>query len=215
MSSIAGWWVLANTVSSEQEIKRSRFLCTLSPIQSLSEGQQIIRQQKQQHPQAAHVCSAMLLPAEPTGQPQAFSDDGEPSGTAGKPMLAVLQGAELVGICATVVRYYGGVQLGTGGLVRAYSDAVRQTLVLAESEFLPIRHLADLSLSYACFDAMQRLWHNRWLVEQQEFSQQVRLTVSIAQSDQQEFEQHFMHTVLRVKESQATLLWHNSSKQES
>lgn len=212
---MSGYWVLAKTVSSEQEIKRSRFLCTLWPILSLAEGQQIIRQQKQQHPQAAHVCSAMLLPAIPTGQPQAFSDDGEPSGTAGKPMLAVLQGSGMVGLCATVVRYYGGIQLGTGGLVRAYSDAVRQALVLAQREFIPIRHPARLCLSYASFEAMQRVWQNRWLIEQQEFDQQVRLTVQIAQSDQQECEQQFMQTILRLKDLQASFIWHNPSEQES
>jgi len=212
---MSGYWVLAKTASSEQEIKRSRFLCTLWPIQSLAEGQQIIRQQKQQHPQAAHVCSAMLLPAGPTGQPQAFSDDGEPSGTAGKPMLAVLQGSGIVGICASVVRYYGGVQLGTGGLVRAYSDAVRQALLSAPREFVPIRHQADLCLSYAAFETMQRLWQNRWLIEQQEFDQQVRLTVRIAQSDQQEFEQQFMQTILRLKELQASIIWHRNAEQGS
>ncbi|MBP8227006.1 MAG: YigZ family protein [Pararheinheimera sp.] len=212
---MSGCWVLAKTALFEQEIKRSRFLCTLWPIQSLAEGQQIIRQQKQQHPQAAHVCSAMLLPARATGQPQAFSDDGEPSGTAGKPMLAVLQGSGLVGLCATVVRYYGGIQLGTGGLVRAYSDAVRQALTLAEREFIPIRQRASLSVPYAVFEAIQRQWQHRWLIDQQEFEQQVRLIVRIAQSDQQEFEQQFMQTILRLKEPQATLIWHNPSEQDS
>lgn len=212
---MSGCWVLAKTALFEQEIKRSRFLCTLWPIQSLAEGQQIIRQQKQQHPQAAHVCSAMLLPARATGQPQAFSDDGEPSGTAGKPMLAVLQGSGLVGLCATVVRYYGGIQLGTGGLVRAYSDAVRQALTLAEREFIPIRQRASLSVPYAVFEAIQRQWQHRWLIDQQEFEQQVRLIVRIAQSDQQEFEQQFMQTILRLKETQATLIWHNLSEQDS
>ena len=206
---------MAKTALFEQEIKRSRFLCTLWPIQSLAEGQRIIRQQKQQHPQAAHVCSAMLLPAAATGQPQAFSDDGEPSGTAGKPMLAVLQGSGLVGLCATVVRYYGGIQLGTGGLVRAYSDAVRQALTLAEREFIPIRQRASLSVPYAVFEAIQRQWQHRWLIDQQEFEQQVRLIVRIAQSDQQEFEQQFMQTILRLKEPQATLIWHNPSEQDS
>lgn len=157
----------------------------------------------------------MLLPAAATGQPQAFSDDGEPSGTAGKPMLAVLQGSGLVGLCATVVRYYGGIQLGTGGLVRAYSDAVRQALTLAEREFIPIRQRASLSVPYAVFEAIQRQWQHRWLIDQQEFEQQVRLIVRIAQSDQQEFEQQFMQTILRLKEPQATLIWHNPSEQDS
>ena len=212
---MSGYWELAETAVSEQEIKRSRFLCTLWPIQSLAEGQQIIRQQKQQYPQAAHVCSAMLLPAAPTGQPQACSDDGEPSGTAGKPMLAVLQGSGMVGLCATVVRYYGGIQLGTGGLVRAYSDAVRQALMQAERRFIPLRQQASLVVPYAMFEAMQRLWQNRWLVDQQDFDQQVRLTVRIAQSDQQEFEQQFMQTLIRLKQPQATLQWHNPSTQDS
>ena len=156
-----------------------------------------------------------MLPAGATGQPQAFSDDGEPSGTAGKPMLAVLQGSGMVGLCATVVRYYGGIQLGTGGLVRAYSDAVRQALVLAQREFIAIRHQANLVVPYAVFEAIQRLWQHRWLIDQQEFDQQVRLTVRIAQSEQQEFEQQFMQTILRLKEPQATLMWHNPSEQDS
>jgi len=130
-------------------------------------------------------------------------------------MLAVLQGSGLVGLCATVVRYYGGIQLGTGGLVRAYSDAVRQALTLAEREFIPIRHQASLSVPYAVFEAIQRQWQHRWLIDQQEFDQQVRLTVRIAQSDQQEFEQQFMQTILRLKEPQATLIWHNPSEQDS
>lgn len=212
---MSGSWVLANKVSVETEIKRSRFLCTLWPIQSLAEGQQIIRQQKQQHPQAAHVCSAMLLPAEPTGQPQAFSDDGEPAGTAGKPMLAVLQGSGMVGLCAGVVRYYGGIQLGTGGLVRAYSDVVRQALTLAEREFIPVWHQASLLVPYAVFEAMQKQWQNRWLIDQQEFGQQVRLIVRVAQSEQQEFEQQFMQTIVRLKEPQAILTWHHLPEQDS
>jgi putative IMPACT (imprinted ancient) family translation regulator len=65
------------------------------------------------------------------------------------------------------------------------------------------------------FEAMQRLWQNRWLVDQQDFDQQVRLTVRIAQSDQQEFEQQFMQTLIRLKQPQATLKWHNPSTQDS
>jgi uncharacterized YigZ family protein len=210
---MSGSWVLAKTASSEFEIKRSRFLCTLWPVQSLAEGQQMIRRQKQQHPQAAHVCSAILLPAEASGQPQACSDDGEPAGTAGKPLLAVLQGSGLVGICATVVRYYGGIQLGTGGLVRAYSQAARQALQGSEREFIPVRLQAELVLPYAVFEALQRFWQHRWLIDQQDFAQQVRLNVRIAQSDQQEFEQHFMQTLLRLKEPEASLVWSQSQGQ--
>ncbi len=80
-----------------------------------------------QHPSATHVCWALLA-----GGQSAANDDGEPSGTAGRPMLEVLRRQELDGVLATVVRYYGGVKLGAGGLVRAYTDAVAQALLKSE-----------------------------------------------------------------------------------
>lgn len=78
---------------------------------------------KEQHPGAAHVCWALMA-----GGHSAAVDDGEPSGKAGKPMLEALRYQDLEGVLATVVRYYGGIQLGAGGLVRAYTDCVAQAL---------------------------------------------------------------------------------------
>ena len=80
-----------------------------------------------QHPGAAHVCWALLA-----GGQSAANDDGEPGGTAGRPMLEVLRHQQLEGVLATVVRYFGGVKLGAGGLVRAYTDAVAQALLGAD-----------------------------------------------------------------------------------
>ncbi|WP_337841923.1 YigZ family protein [Rheinheimera sp.] len=200
---MSGFWWLATTASSEQEIKRSRFLCTLWPINSLEQGQAIIQQQKQQHSSAAHVCSAMLLAPGPSGQPAASSDDGEPSGTAGRPMLAVLQGSGLVGVCATVVRYYGGVLLGTGGLVRAYSDAVRQALLQAERRFQPELRWAKVTLSYPAYERMQRQWGKQWLIEWYEFQALVQLTLAIPKLQQAEFEDDLM----RYSDRQASLMW--------
>jgi len=189
---MTGYWLLANTASSELEIKRSRFLCTLWPIESLAQGHTIIKQQKQRHSSAAHVCSAMLLVPTSSGQAAASSDDGEPAGTAGRPMLAVLQGAELTGICATVVRYYGGIQLGTGGLVRAYSDAVRQALLLAERRFQPRLLYADVVMPYASFETMQRQWGEHWLIEQQCFTAEVSLRLAIPEHMREQFEAQLM-----------------------
>ncbi|MFC4656533.1 MULTISPECIES: IMPACT family protein [Rheinheimera] len=200
---MSGCWLLAATASSEQEIKRSRFLCTLWPVSSLEQGQVIIQQQKQLHSSAAHVCSAMLLAPGPTGQPAASSDDGEPSGTAGRPMLAVLQGSGLAGVCATVVRYYGGIQLGTGGLVRAYSDAVRQALLVAERRFQPELIGAELELSYPAFEAMQRQWGNVWQLESQQFQAVVQLKLALPKPQQAEFEDDLM----RYSDRQASLRW--------
>lgn len=90
-------------------------------------AQKIVAQLWDEHPQAAHVCWALLA-----GGQSAAVDDGEPSGTAGRPMLDVLRHQDLEGVLATVVRYFGGVKLGAGGLVRAYTDSVAQALLKAE-----------------------------------------------------------------------------------
>lgn len=114
-------------VDHELVIKKSRFLACVQPIQNRSEAQAIVQQLKLAHPDAVHVCWAMLA-----GGDSAAQDDGEPSGTAGRPMMEVLRHQDLEGVLATVVRYFGGIKLGAGGLVRAYTDAVAQALVKAD-----------------------------------------------------------------------------------
>ena len=110
----------------ELVIKKSRFLATVQPVQSRPEALAVVQSLKLAHPDAVHVCWAMLA-----GGDSAAQDDGEPSGTAGRPMLEVLRHQNLDGVLATVVRYFGGVKLGAGGLVRAYTDAVAQALLQA------------------------------------------------------------------------------------
>lgn len=100
---------------------------SVQPVNDRSEAQAIVSALRAEHPGAAHVCWALLA-----GGQSAAVDDGEPSGTAGRPMLDVLRHQGLEGVLATVVRYYGGVKLGAGGLVRAYTDCVAQALKSAE-----------------------------------------------------------------------------------
>lgn len=107
----------------ESIIKKSRFIACVEPVTNRLMAQQKIHQLKLTHPGAAHVCWALIA-----GGQSAAVDDGEPSGTAGKPMLEVLRHQQLDGVMASVVRYFGGVKLGSGGLVRAYTDAVAQAL---------------------------------------------------------------------------------------
>ncbi|WP_342618542.1 YigZ family protein [Rhodoferax sp. GW822-FHT02A01] len=114
---------LSSTVESELLIKKSRFIGCVQPVPDRAAAQAIVASLKAQHPGAAHVCWALMA-----GGHSAAVDDGEPSGTAGKPMLEVLRHQDLEGVLATVVRYYGGIQLGAGGLVRAYTDCVAQAL---------------------------------------------------------------------------------------
>lgn len=117
---------LATPVHCDIVIKKSRFVGCVQPVTDRAQAQAIVAALRQQHPAASHVCWALLA-----GGQSAAVDDGEPSGTAGRPMFEVLRHHDLEGVLATVVRYFGGVRLGAGGLVRAYTDCVAQALLNA------------------------------------------------------------------------------------
>jgi uncharacterized YigZ family protein len=142
---------IAQTVHSELVIKKSRFIGCVQAVPDRAAAQAIVAQLRIEHPQAAHVCWALLA-----GGQSAANDDGEPGGTAGRPMLEVLRRQELEGVLATVVRYFGGVKLGAGGLVRAYTDAVAQALLQAEK--LPLRKSITLrcAVPYALEGMLRR-----------------------------------------------------------
>lgn len=111
------------TARAETEEKKSRFIATLHAVNSKEEAESFIAACKKKYPDARHNCSAYILGAD--GQIEHSSDDGEPAGTAGKPMLEVLRGAGLTNVAVVVTRYFGGILLGTGGLVRAYTQSVK------------------------------------------------------------------------------------------
>lgn len=120
------------------EIKRSDFIVDISHCQNVADAKAFISDIKRQHPKANHHCSAYIAGAPTDNHVLGCSDDGEPSGTAGKPMLAVLTGQPLGEIVVVVTRYFGGVKLGTGGLVRAYAGCVQHALQqLSTAQRLP------------------------------------------------------------------------------
>ena len=131
---------IASPVHAELLIKKSRFIACVQPMPDRAGAQQVVAGLRAEHPGAAHVCWALLA-----GGQSAAVDDGEPSGTAGRPMLDVLRHQDLEGVLATVVRYFGGVKLGAGGLVRAYTDSVAQALLQAQK--VPIIKLQGLRCS--------------------------------------------------------------------
>ncbi|WP_372881234.1 YigZ family protein [Psychromonas sp.] len=110
----------------QEEIKKSRFMTYLSHARGKEQALEYLKKIKELHPEARHHCWAYLGDAPDNSVCAGCSDDGEPKGTAGKPILAVLQGSGLGEVIAVVVRYSGGIKLGTGGLVRAYSNGVQQ-----------------------------------------------------------------------------------------
>ncbi|MBL1100639.1 YigZ family protein [Streptomyces coffeae] len=110
----------------EIEINKSRFICSLAPAANEQEAQDVIQRVRKEHPTATHNCFAYVIGAD--GGVQKASDDGEPGGTAGVPMLQMLVRREVRYVVAVVTRYYGGVKLGAGGLIRAYGGAVGEAL---------------------------------------------------------------------------------------
>ena len=132
MSSLApaGMLVPADTSASEidLEIKRSHFLGLAARTTSEAQAREFIASRRALYPDARHHCSAFII-ANPGATPtERSNDDGEPSGTAGKPMLEVVRGSQIFDVTVVVTRYFGGTLLGTGGLVRAYSQATTQAL---------------------------------------------------------------------------------------
>ena len=118
---------IAKEIRTEQVISKSRFICSLKKVKTEEEAQEFIKAVKKEFWDATHNCSAYVIDE----QHQRSSDDGEPSGTAGMPILGVLRKQELQQVAAVVTRYFGGIKLGAGGLVRAYSGSVAQAVETA------------------------------------------------------------------------------------
>lgn len=142
---------LASAVHSDLTIKKSRFIGCVEPMRDRASAQARVLELWRQHPGATHVCWALLA-----GGQSAAVDDGEPSGTAGRPMLEVLRHQDLEGVLATVVRYYGGINLGAGGLVRAYTDAVASALSGAVKVPLTKLRVLRCTLPYALEGTVRR-----------------------------------------------------------
>jgi len=138
-------------VHHELIIKKSRFIACVQPMSDRAAAQKVVAELWQQHPGAAHVCWALLA-----GGQSAAVDDGEPSGTAGRPMLDVLRHQDLEGVLATVVRYFGGVKLGAGGLVRAYTDSVAQALLSSQKVAIVKLHALACAAPYAMEGLIRR-----------------------------------------------------------
>lgn len=141
--------VPAAAVEHELTVKGSRFIACVERVVGVAERADFMTRVQQQYAQASHYCTAFVGGAPAYSQLYAMSDDGEPSGTAGKPMLQVLLGHDLGEVGVVVVRYFGGVKLGTGGLQRAYSQAVADALRELPRQRKIHRVQAQLSAAYS------------------------------------------------------------------
>ena len=145
---------IANDGIVEEEIKKSRFICHLKRISREEEGREYIAQIKKQHHKANHSCSAIIV-----------GDDGEPSGTAGVPMLTVLEKQGLTNVVAVVTRYFGGIKLGAGGLIRAYSGSVAHAI--EEIGRVEVKELTGLTveLTYSQYQVFSNFLEKEGLQE--------------------------------------------------
>lgn len=134
MTASQPYLIPAQGVVFEEEIKKSRFITYLAHTPTVEAAKAFVQQIKEKHHDARHNCWAFVAGRPEDSMKWGFSDDGEPSGTAGKPILAQLTGSGVGEITAVVTRYYGGIRLGTGGLVKAYGGGVQQALTVLQTK---------------------------------------------------------------------------------
>jgi len=149
--------VINKTESFREEIKKSRFITYLSHVDSKQAALDYLQSIKNRHVDARHHCWAYIASSPKNSVLMGCSDDGEPKGTAGKPMMALLQGSNVGEIMAVVVRYSGGIKLGTGGLVRAYSNGIQQLLPQIETREKRFYQQYQVSCDYAQLAQLESL----------------------------------------------------------
>lgn len=154
---MARYPIPAATLHFEQEIKKSRFIGYIGHAATVEAAHAFISQIAAEYPDARHACYAFVAGEPGNTTAVGCSDDGEPSGTAGKPMLNVLAHGEVGEIVAVVVRYFGGIKLGTGGLVRAYGGTVSEMMKLLETRERVQMEAISLTLPYALEPSARRL----------------------------------------------------------
>ncbi|OFT63435.1 MULTISPECIES: YigZ family protein [Corynebacterium] len=179
--------VAGKTVEHEIEIKRSRFITLIGRVTDEDEARAFIDSARDRFPDARHHCSAYIYHVDAANPVERSSDDGEPSGTAGKPMLDVLKGSGLLDICAVVVRYFGGIKLGAGGLVHAYGGAVSETMEQVTAVTRALRELYTLEVSHADAGRLEADLRNRGVdIVDTAYGQAVMFTVSVAPGGEEE-----------------------------
>ena len=162
----------------QEEIKKSRFICHAKRVYSEEEARDFITAIKKEHYKATHNCSAFIVGER--SEIKRTSDDGEPSGTAGVPMLGVLENHNLTNVCVVVTRYFGGIKLGAGGLIRAYAGSV--ALVVKEIGIIEIKEQAGIQIhmTYAQYQEYGNFLKEHNLIElETNFTDQVDTMIFI------------------------------------
>lgn len=162
----------------QEEIKKSKFICHVKRVSSEEEARDFINAIKKEHYKATHNCSAFIIGEQ--SDIKRTSDDGEPSGTAGVPMLGVLENHRITNSCVVVTRYFGGIKLGAGGLIRAYAGSVAQAV--REIGLVEIKEqvVLGITLTYSQYQEFANFLKDHQLAEQDPtFTDQVMTTIFV------------------------------------
>ncbi len=168
------------------EIQRSKFICNIKGVENELEAKNFVDSIRKKHSLATHNCYAYI--ADDKGLIQKFSDDGEPQGTAGLPMLEVLKAKKMFKTVAVVTRYYGGIKLGTGGLTRAYAGSVSECLNIAKVVNMQLAEFLEVTTDYDGYSILLKLLNNENVaVNKTEFLNNVKVSVAIKKEHAQKF----------------------------
>jgi uncharacterized YigZ family protein len=172
----------------ETEVKKSRFIARVYPVSSRDEVRERVARAHEDYPDARHVCWAYQIGRPGAAAEAAMNDDGEPSGTAGKPILNVIQHKDMGDVLVIVVRYFGGIKLGAGGLVRAYAGAAESVLSEVGRTIQQSRVQAEVVLDFADEQPL-RHWceGHEGLIESIQYSNRVDALVSLPETRANEF----------------------------
>jgi uncharacterized YigZ family protein len=182
-----GYKIPAETHSSEIVVVNSRFITNIAKATSVDETKQFLADIRAQMPDASHHVYAFRV-GYGNSVIEGRSDDGEPSGTAGPPILAVLRGTEIGDVIVIVTRYFGGTKLGTGGLVRAYSEAARIGLNALKTEFKIEKKILGIECAYSHYDSIKRLIsQHKGVVDDEVFSADITILATFAVEDIPQF----------------------------
>lgn len=194
------YYTISQDGQNQIEIKKSKFICHLFRIDNEEQAREYINQIKKEHYKANHNCSAYLLGE--NFEIQRSSDDGEPSGTAGVPILEVLKKNELQNTLAIVTRYFGGIKLGAGGLIRAYSTSVSEALDKIGIVEGKLQQILSITISYPQLGKLQSYLENEQITIQ-EINYLENITVKVA-IDIKEIE-IFIASIIDLFNSQVTI----------
>lgn len=184
---------IQSTVEASLEIKKSLFITCLYKVYTKEEMDRALLEVKEEYKDATHYCYACVM-----DQFQKTSDDGEPGGTAGVPILEVLKKQDLNYLLAVVVRYFGGIKLGSGGLVRAYSKSIQEALKKCSFRSLVDGYLIELEVNYSELKQLEYILREEVILSK-DFQETIHCTIMIAKSDMDKIKSYHYQILEEIK----------------